>query len=384
MGGGMTTKIGVGRSANPNAFSAGADAAGAALLQAGIKQCDFVIVYATVGYNQTDLLSGVRSVTANAPLSGCSAEGIITQVGSEGEMTFTLSGPKAGPDAVGVMVILSDEVRFKNCLARGTKENSRKVGEQIGGKINENEHLHPLALWVMTDGWNTNVKDFLDGLDATVKSPIPCFGGMSSDNFILGKNYQYFNDQVVSDSAACILMYGDVKMEFGVTHGCVPIGLEKRITKSRGNTVFTIEHQTAWEFLKQYLDKKWTKYTREIKTFFGFAIKLPDECATDYDQYIIRAPINQNPDDSTDFATEIPEGALVQVMLRDAEKTSLGAKAMAERIKARLGSKRPLAVLHVDCCARGKMFFGDAVKEKGIDVMQNALGKDVPWLGHFA
>jgi hypothetical protein len=173
-------------------------------------------------------------------------------------------------------------------------------------------------------------------------------------------------------------------MELGVTHGCVPIGLEKTITKAGGNTVYTIEHQTAWDFFRQYLDKKWTKFTKEIRTFLDFAVKLPDDLATEYDQYIIRAPMGQNPDDSMNFATEIPEGTKVQVIRRDADKISHGAGAMARRIKERLGGRAPLFVLHVDCAARGRMFFGEAVKEKGIDPMQDVLGKDVPWLGLFA
>jgi len=63
---------------------------------------------------------------------------------------------------------------------------------------------------------------------------------------------------------------------------------------------------------------------------------------------------------------------------------SLGAKEMAEKINAKLNDKQPIAILHVDCAARGKMFFGDEVKQKGIDVMQDVLGKDIPWLGFYS
>jgi hypothetical protein len=225
---------------------------------------------------------------------------------------------------------------------------------------------------------------FRSGISATATKQIPCIGALSGDNFILGNSFQYYNDRVFSDAAACILISGDAKLEFGVSHGCVPIGLEKTITRAQGNTVYTIENQTAWDFFKQYLDDKWTKFTREIRTFLDFGIKLPDDMATEYDHYIIRAPQSQNQDDSMTFFTEIPEGTKVQIIRRDPEKTSQGAKAMAERIKARLGNRQPILVLQVDCAARGRMFFGDNVKDKGVDVMQNVLGKEIPWMGLFA
>jgi hypothetical protein len=341
-------------------------------------------MFATVGYDQRKLLSGVRSVTGEAPLSGCSGEGIITQDGPEGETIFTMSGPVHKSDAVAVMTIASDELHFANYMETGLKENSRNVGEVLGKKIAAGADPRPIVSWVMIDVFGTNVKEFLEGITATAPASLPCIGALSGDNFIRGDSFQYHNDTVLSDGAACVLISGDLKMEFGITHGCVPIGLEKTITRARGNTVFTIENWTAWDFFKQYLDEKWTKFTREIRTFLDFAVKLPADLATEYNHYIIRAPKSQNPDDSMDFFTEIPEGTKVQIIRRDPDKISQGAKALAERINARLGKRVPALVLHVECASRGRMFFGDDVKEKGIDVMQDALGKDVPWLGLFA
>jgi hypothetical protein len=380
----MPTKVGVGRSDAPDAFQSGAAAARAALAQAGLESCDFVFMFATIGYDQQELLRGVRSVTLTAPLAGCSGEGVITQAGPEGETTFGLSGPKAGTSVVGVMVIASDEIRLRTASGIGVKSDSRQVAESIGKSLYANRPDDAFLLWMFVDGLNSNVKKFMDGLDASIGGPLPYVGGSSGEDFIQGQTYQYCDDRVLQDGAVCVLASGDLKFEMAVSHGCVPIGLEKTITRAKDNTVYTIENETAWGFFKQYLDEKWTKFTREIRTFLDFGIKLPDDLATDYDRYIIRAPFGQNADDSLNFATEMPAGTKVQVIRRDAEKISQGSKKMAERIKAKLGDKKPIAVVHIDCAARGKMFFGEDVKEKEIDVMQDVFGKDVPWIGLFA
>jgi hypothetical protein len=380
----MSTKAGAGRSNDKDSFQAGVLAAKAAMDQAGIEKCDFVFMFSTVGYNQDDLLKGVRSVTGNAPLSGCSGEGVITQSGPEGEVVFTSSGPRKGIDVAGVMVFSSDEIKFYNYLETGLKESSTKTGEEIGRKIKNDTHTKPLLLLTFVDGLKVNVKDFFTGIDSILKQPLLLCGALAGDNFILGNTFQFFNDRVVNDAASCVLIAGDVKIEIGVSHGCVPLGLEKTITKAQANTVFEIDNQPAWDFFRQYLDDSIKVFTKEIRTFLDLGIKLPDDMATEYDKYIIRAPLSQNPDGSLNFATEIPVGTKVKIIRRNAEKISMGAKNMAERIKAKLGDKIPIAVFHVDCAARGKMFFGDDVKEKGIDVLQDTFGKNIPWLGLFA
>jgi hypothetical protein len=380
----MATKVGVGESKRTDSFEAGAEAARIALNRAGIDKCDFVFLHATAGYNQPELLMGVRSVTGDAPLSGCSGEGIITQAGPQGEVIFTQAGTKKGTDAAGVMVVSSDEIKFFNYVSKELKYDSKKAGEKIGGKILNDRIEKPLVLMMYLDGLTVNVKEFFHGIDAVVQKPLLFCGGLSADDFTYGNTYQYYNDHVFSDAASCVLISGDVEIELGVSHGCFPIGLEKTVTKRKSNTIYEINREPVWNFFKQYLDPDLKEFNNEINTFIGLGEKLPEDLTTEYDKYIIRAPVSQNPDGSLNFATEIDGGTHVQLIRRDAGKISMNAKKVAERIKARLGDKKPIAVLHVDCSARGKMFFGNDVREKGINVMQDVLGKDIPWLGFYS
>jgi hypothetical protein len=58
-----------------------------------------------------------------------------------------------------------------------------------------------------------------------------------------------------------------MKVEIGVSYGCLPLGLEKTITRARGKTVYQIDGQPVWDFFKQYLDEKSTKFSHELDTF---------------------------------------------------------------------------------------------------------------------
>ena len=145
----METKIGVGKSNDNDPFKAGSTAAKEALSNAGIEECDFVFLFSTVGYNQDELLKGVRSVTKDTPLSGCSGEGIITQDGPEGEVIFALSGTDIEKDVAGVMLISSDEMSFTNYLGTGLKENSFTVGEGIAKSVNADMPSNPILLFLL-------------------------------------------------------------------------------------------------------------------------------------------------------------------------------------------------------------------------------------------
>jgi hypothetical protein len=378
------TRIGTGESEEREPFQAGARAAQAALRAAGTASCDFVLMFATVGYNQEKLLRGVRSVTGDARLCGCSGAGIITQTGPHGEVAFTLSGTDTEMETVGVMVFSSNEIRFDVCAAEGLKGRAEEAGKALGAALAGLNAENPRLLLLFPDGYAVNMNGLFRGLEAALPAGLPAAGGLSGHNLPLSSlTYQYYDDRVLTDAVVGALVSGPVDVGLGVSHGCLPIGVEKKVTKAKGNLLQEIDGRPAWSFFKEYLDEDVDEIDVENATFISVGEKLPDALATAYDRYIIRAPFLKNPDGSIAFATEFREGAVVRMMRRDEEKISAGSAQLARRLRdARRGAK-PAAVFQFDCAGRGKMFFGERVKEKEVDVMQDVLGKDVPWLGLF-
>ena len=379
----METKVGVGQSKRDDPFEAGAEAARVALDNAGINKCDFVFAFATADYDHNKLLQGIRSVTGDAPLSGCSAFGVITQEGPCGEGDYTESGLIKGQNIVGVMVFSSTKIRFHNLYAEGLLNNSEKTGEEIGKKIHHLD-VDPLFLIMLPDGLSFNSNAFFMGIDKQLKKPLLFSGGGASECLDKYKTYQFHNDKVLSDSISCVLISGEVNIETAISHGSVPISTEKAITKAEANRIYEIDHEPTWSFYKSYLPDDADNYTAELAASLCLLEKLPEKYATEYDTHIARNALSKYPDDSLLFGTEITTGAKIQMGRRDPDKISMNAGIMTERIKSKLGKRKPIAVLHFDCAARGKLCFGNEAKEKGIDVIQDLLGKDIPWLGLYS
>lgn len=370
----MATFIGVGESREIDSFQAGKEAAERALKNAGAQRGDFAFLFATSAHDQKKILSGVRSVFGDVSLSGCTGEGIITQ----SDINEELFG-------VGVMLIQSDKIHFFNAVAHNLKENSLLAGEMVGNTLRKNWPKKPKALFIFPDGLAVNTKDFFTGIDNTIKEYVPYIGGISADNWKMLPefNWQYHDDQAFQDSAACVLMSGELNIEVAISHGCIPLGIGKTVTKANGNRIYEVDNKPAFEVFKEYSDEEIEGLTPELVVHLCFGERLPENLAEDYDRYIIRTPLTHDKRNGSIFIpTEMKTGTEFTLMRRDPETIISNMERIAKKIKEKLGKKKPKAVLHFDCAGRGKILFGrNAARE--VEVVQNVFGEDIPWLGFY-
>ncbi|MBC7073823.1 FIST C-terminal domain-containing protein [Candidatus Parcubacteria bacterium] len=368
----MSIKIGVGESKKVDSFEAGKEAAIMALEKAEINECDFCLVFSTVGYDLSQLLKGIREVTKDAPLVGCSGEGIITQSGSNEEIY-----------GVGVMVVKSDEIAFHPVMATNLKESSKKAGQEIGKELSKYLKEKPIALLLFADCLTVNTDELFKGIESSLKRFVPFVGGTSFDNWQFKKTYQFFNDKVLVDSAVAVLVSGDAECLIKVSHGCEPLGIERTVTRAEKNIIYEIDGKSAWDVLQEYVGpaEKDMPFGKLI-AHLSFGLKVPKEISTVYDQYIIRTPmVLDEKTGSIQISAEIKTGTKLQLVRRDAEKIKMSVEKVASEIKEQLKNKKILGVVHIDCAGRGKAVLGTQVNEIAIFPLQETLGKDIPWLG---
>lgn len=369
----MVTKVGVGKSAEPEPFKAGAEAAEAALREAGLEKCDFAFVFATVGYDQEELLKGVRSIIKDTPLIGCSAEGIITH-----------EGPDENVRRIGVMVISSDEIKFTPVVAKGLKENSFRAGEEIGKKLNEVWPEKSKVLIMLPDGITVNADALFQGIESSLKTHLPFVGGTAGETFAFKQTYQYYNDQVLTDAASCVLLSGDFQFEIGVSHGARPIGIERTVTKAEGNHLYEIDNRPAFEIFKEFLGEEVNELTVSVLCEICLGVRVPEEVREKYEDIILKIPTRlDKKDNSLYMVCEWPVGTKIIVARRDPERIVQRAREVAEKIKTKIGKTKPKFILNFNCAARGKLYIGPETAQKEVKANQEPFGKDVPWLGWY-
>jgi hypothetical protein len=371
----MGIQAGVGLSHHRNPWVAGQEAVEKALAAACVEKPDFVFMFATIGYNQPALLAAVREATGDAPLCGCSGEGIIAG-GVVDESNF----------AVGVMAISSDQLRFSHGIMTGLKADPVKVGHAVAEAIQPELNSDTLALFLFPDGITVNFDRLVAGLEWQLKLDhlLPLVGGTAGDNFEGKRTFQYCDDQVVSDGVAWTLLSGGAQIAWAVNHGCIPVGVEYKVTRCEGNVIFEIDGKPALEIVKDYLtDDELGDWAKTIMTF-SFGLKAPGHMEG-YDEYLIRGLVG-GIDEATGSITipaEVSEGTSIWLTRRDYEKIAHGVDRAAEEIKTQLGDKSARLVLHFDCAGRGKLFLREQQKLQLLERLRGPIGPDVPWLGFY-
>jgi hypothetical protein len=373
----MTIKAGVGMSRNHNPNVAGREAAEQALKEASIAKADFVFVFATVGYDQHSLVRAIREATGGAPLSGCSAEGTIDADEAD-ESNFS----------VVVTAISSDELQWTNGLAKGLEDDSRAVGQRVAQDLLPHLSNDSIGLFVFPDGLNLTLYDFFGGLEDNLPSErfLPMWGGGAGNNFsVETPTYQYCDDEVITDGVSYALLSGEAQASWAISHGLIPLGGARTVTRSQGNVIHEIDGIPAVEVLKEYLpeqalveDRDWMHYAVSLALTFEAPSYMKDE-----DYVVLGVPGVRMADGSITVQTEVPEGTSLWFSSRDKEKMTTGLDRMARQIKEQLGGEKPKLVLQFECMTRGKTMLREPEKLQVLKRFRQSVGPEAPWAGFY-
>jgi hypothetical protein len=373
----MTSRAGVGMSRHHNPHVAGRDAAEQALEKAGVERPDFVFMFASIGYDQRSMLRAVREATGGAHLTGCSAEGTINGDDAD-ESNFS----------VVVTVISSDELQWTNGLATGLGADSRAVGQRVAQDLLPHLSTDTIGLFVFPDGLIDYLDDFFAGLEGNLPRErfLPLWGGGAGNNLNLEEpTYQYCDDEVVSGGVAYALLSGEAQASWAISHGMVPMGGERKVTRSQGNVIFEIDGEPAIEVLKEYLpehalveDRDWMRYAISLALIFEAPSYMKDE------EYVVRGvPAVRMADGSITVQTEVQEGTSIWFSSRDKEKISTRFDQMAAQIKEQLGDEKPKLVFQFECLTRGKLLFREQEKQEILRRFRQSVDPEVPWAGFY-
>jgi hypothetical protein len=364
----MTTRVGVARSKNRHSAAAGREAATAALASLEGDAPSLVIVFATAGHDQQAMLDGVADVTGRDRIVGCSAEGVITQQGSD-----------ESSHAVAVVAISSDAMVAETFFIPGFAEDGAGTGRALAEQIRARGARGSLLV-LFPDGIRGNCTELVRAIDGEFPGAFTIVGGTAGDLLTFQRTFQFERGVAHSGGVAAVLIDG-LSPEIAVTHGCDLIGTERTVTRAEGDLVYEIDGEPAWSFFKEYLAEARDTLEAMHLSHLLLAERLP-EAAPGVDDFTVRVPMKLDAaQGALYFAAGIRSGSKVQLARRNAEKVCQRAVEAARDIASRRKGERPLLVLELDCAGRGAMLFGKDTTSRLIEPVQQVFGKDVPWIG---
>ena len=367
----MPTHAAVGRSLATDAAQAGREAAATAIAGLPDGHADACLVFATAAHDQRSVIDAIRQVVGGARISGCTGEGIISH-----------SDSHERDHAVAVMAIASEHFRFHPFLAKGFAKSPTAVARDLAAQIDASGVKDRVGLWVMPDGINGDCTEFLDELREVLDVPV-VLGGTAADGMRFQQTWQYCDDDIESDSIAALLISGEGSLEYAVSHGCRPIGLERKITSADGSWIRKIDGEPAWSVFREYLGGEPEDLNADGIVHLCVGQPLDKDEASGYAPYIIRTPIQLQKDDGSMYfpGGGMHDGQSIRLTRRDPDQIKASARECATAIAGRQDDRKPALVVQFDCAGRGSILFGASAASEIIHPLQEALGSSTPWIG---
>jgi len=328
--------VGIGHSADPDGARAGADAASAAMTGADVR---LVVVLGAVSYDLSALLAGVRSVTGDAPLVGCSTHGEILA-----------GGPRDGT----VLVVVLGGEGFSATVASVEDVTGRQraagaeLARMLGCASDERPHR---VLMLFTDGLLRDQEDILRGIYEVHGAAVPLFGGAAADGWAMDRTFQFDGGRVLHRSVVGVMLASDAPLSVAVGHGWTPVGEPMVVTACADGRVLTLDDRPALDEFLRRVDAPAEAYTDPL-VFTPFALTRP-----------IGVERRSGPE-VRNLATEvdmvgrtigggghIPQGTLTWIMAGDTESILAAVSRTCEDAVAGLGGRRPLSLLAFSCSA---------------------------------
>ncbi len=320
------------------------------------------MLFTAIDFDHKLILEKIQQVFPNIALIGGTTNGEISSL-----LEFQ-------QDSLTLMLFASDTVEMWAGLGRNASEDPDQAVQQAISQAMANSSAQPKLCLTFPESLTSSGVVILESLKRNLGDNVPIVGGMTADDYTFEKTYQFFQDQVLSDSIPILLFSGDLLVSHGVASGWTPISPKSRITKAKNNVVYEIENQRALDFYQQYLGAETFAANYAIHALAVFE---------EQDRFYMRAPNSYDPDlGSVTFFADIPEQAIVQITDASREDILRASETSLQEAITHYPGANPAALLLVSCAARRRILGTLTYQE--YQLAATYLPQNLPCCGFYA
>ena len=357
--------VGVGWGRGFEALKVGQNAAHQAIERLGKKKPDLVIVFSSSRIDQKEILQGIRNVTGNAPLLGCSGAGQIA--------------PESLEEDVVVVTLVSDTFRIRTGVGKGLRRDGRKAGQEAAWGASRDLKEKGRFFLAFSDGLSGNGQDAIRGIQEVLGTSFSIIGSSGGDNFRFAKSFAYYEGQVLEDALCGALFYGTLSFGVGSRHGWLPLGRSRRVTRAMGNLLQELDREPAISIYEDYFGTEFQKGGEPLarkSLFYPLGLSMAGE-----EEPLIRQPIQMGQGGSLVCTAEVPEGEEVHLMIGTKESLLEATRKAGMAALTALSGKKPRVVFVFESASRKKLLGRDGIQE--LQILRDLFGEGVPVAGCY-
>jgi hypothetical protein len=213
-----------------------------------------------------------------------------------------------------VLLLFDIDPAYFQLAIKGTDEGTiKEIAEQIGRSA-LTKFKNP-AFLVIAGGLAVDGDEIITGIESACGKGTTIIGGLAADSLKMARTYVFTNDKLFDYGLLVLIVDGEKISLSGVAvGGWKPVGMDRTITKSNGNVVYTIDNEPALDFVSRYAGLKDldTNNGMNFMISSNFQVQLKREGK----HPVMRTPMQANTGDrSIIFAGSLPEGSKVKLCL---------------------------------------------------------------------
>lgn len=310
-----------------------------------------------------DVFDSIKTTYPKAYIVGCTTAGEIyeNQVNDDTLIITAINFEKT-------------EVKLFSAEIENIEESYRK-GAEIGMKIPKENLKH---VFLITEGENINGSKFVEGLVEILPKHIKKTGGMAGSKNIFKDTFVIANDYAKQNLIAAIAFYGEkIKIGYGSIGGWDTFGIERLVTRSKGNIVYELDKRPILDLYNEYLGE----YAKDLPgsgLFFPLDVRSPDNRY----RYVRTVADIDKENRSLRFAGEIPEGYYARLMRANNNDIISGSMEAAEKSLEEMDEEIFKIAILISCVGR-RVVLKQMVDEE-IEAVRSVLGKKVIFTGFYS
>lgn len=260
-------------------------------------------------------------------------------------------------------------------LQLSDSSNSFDAGIHLMGQLPHTGLKHVL---VFSEGRHINGSELIKGINSTLPENVNVTGGLAgdADNFVI--TLVGLNQTPTTNTMVAVGLYSDVlQVGYGSVGGWDSYGPVRKITKSEGNKLYSLDDQPALELYKRYLGDL-------VADLPGSALLFPLSIkAEDNQPAVVRTILGIDEENQAMiFAGDIQQDADAQLMKANFDRIIEAAEDAAESSTQSITATNTELALCISCVGR-KMILGPRTVEE-VEQVREVLGNKPAIIGFYS
>lgn len=241
-------ETGSGSASGNNSSAVGAEAARQACAAITSFPVSAVMVFASVTYDLTEVLRGIRTLVPDAPLFGATTAGEISGESLQGSVVVT--------------ILASPYLKVSCGLGRDVSRDWQQAVDDTVNSPPLHSYFNAPTFWneltlsgtsvfaILLSPGNTRdhvskSSDILKSITQKSLGRLPVFGGSVADDWRMDSNFVLLGSDVFSDSMVLAIFETQLQYGIAMAHGFIQANSQVRVTSAEGHEITELDGEPA-------------------------------------------------------------------------------------------------------------------------------------------